>query len=252
MEFDTNNYNEFSDIYSGLEPPKIPIENSNLQNQQLGGLDFLENLDYLNSYQSFSSQFPGLEAPQSLNTKVQSLTNFTNLSQPQESTNKQQIKLKGSKQFEEALAKAEQINPNVRKYRNFLIKTAKLESGFNSHIQNKAGAPYYGYFQMGREEIKRTTGLSVNDFRNDPIQQILGAVKLYEINLKTIKVLGIYEKCKSAGYSDDAIIAGAWVGGPGGVKRFINRKGDPSDSHWYNGSGGTSVGKRMKEFNNYA
>lgn len=164
----------------------------------------------------------------------------------------EKVVLKGSAQFEKALEEAIKINPEVAKYRNFLVKTAKLESGFNSHIQNTAGAPYYGYFQMGKSEIQNTTGLSVEEFRNNPVQQILGAIKLYNMNLKTLKAIGAYELCKGKGFTDDAMVAGSWLGGPGGVKKFIKGLGDPSDSHWYGGTGGTSVGKRMKEFNNYS
>lgn len=102
---------------------------------------------------------------------------------------------------------------------------------------------------MGKEEIKRTTGLSVEEFRNDPVQQILGAIKLYKMNLKTMKAIGIYDLGKHKGYSDDALVAGAWMGGPGGVKKYLLGLGDPSDSHWYkNGKGGSSVGKIMNNW----
>lgn len=156
--------------------------------------------------------------------------------------------LKGSAEFEKAFNEALKIDPSISKYKNFLIKTAKRESGFNSYIQNTAGAPYYGYFQMGKEEIKRTTGMTVEQFRKNPVAQILGAAKLYELNLRTIKAIGVYEIGKNAGYTDDALVAGAWAGGPGGVKKFLLGKGDPSDSHWYGGNGGTSVGKIMNSF----
>lgn len=157
---------------------------------------------------------------------------------------------KGRSEFESNLEKALKINPSISKYKDFLIATASRESGFNSYIQNTAGAPYYGYFQMGKEEIKSTTGLSVEEFRNDPVSQILGAAKLYEKYINSVKKLGVYELCKEKGYSDDAIAAGAWLGGPGGVKKFITEQGDPSDSHWYNGKGGTTVGTLMNQFKN--
>lgn len=160
-----------------------------------------------------------------------------------------EVKLKSSKEFEAAFQEACRINPDVEKYKVFLVKTAKRESGFNSHIQNQAGAPYYGYFQMGQKEIKATTGLTVEQFRNDPVQQILGAVKLYKMNLNSIKNLGVYQIGKQKGYSDDALVAGAWMGGPGGVKKYLLGLGDPSDSHWYkDGKGGSSVGKVMNNW----
>lgn len=156
--------------------------------------------------------------------------------------------LKGSKSFEQAFEQALKINPEIVKYKNFLVKTAKRESGFNSYIQNTSGAPYYGYFQMGKNEIALTTRMTVEDFRNNPVAQILGACKLYEMNLKTIKKLGVYDIGRRKGYSDDALVAGAWMGGPGGVKKYLLGLGDPSDSHWYKNGGGSSVGKIMNNW----
>lgn len=165
------------------------------------------------------------------------------------SASKKQV-LKGSKDFEKAFEEAAKINPEVMQYKNFLTKTADKESDFRSNVQNSRGAPYYGYFQMGVSEIKKTTGLSVEEFRNNPVQQILGAVKLYKSYLKSIKDLGVYNLGKEKGFSDDALVAGAWLGGPGGVRDFLKGIRDPSDSHWYrNKNKGTSVGKRMKLFN---
>ena len=46
------------------------------------------------------------------------------------------------------------------------------------------------------------------------------------------------------GYSDSAIIAGAWLGGPGGVRAFAFNNNNRKDVH------GTSVGKYMQMFNN--
>lgn len=251
MEEFFNGNNQFMNFNDGFVDSKFSINFDNLSyenEQKKSDKNFLDNLDMLNNYSSFSFEFPGLASFDSFNID-EFVPRHTS---KKENSRKSQVTLKGSKEFERAMDEAEKINPNVKKYRKFLTKTAKLESGFNSRIQNRSGAPYYGYFQMGVNEIKKTTGLSVQEFRNDPVQQILGAVRLYELNMKTIKTLGVYDKCKQKGYSDDAIIAGAWVGGPGGVKKFINGKGNPSDSHWYNGLGGTSVGRRMKEFNNYA
>lgn len=169
----------------------------------------------------------------------------------QDSIEDSKVVLKGSKSFEEAFEKALKIDPSIAKYKNYLVKTAKRESNFNSYIQNTTGAPYYGYFQMGKNEIAITTKMSVEQFRNDPVAQILGACKLYEMNLNTIKKLGVYNLGKEKGYSDDALVAGAWMGGPGGVKKYLLGLGDPSDSHWYKKSGqkgGSSVGIIMNNW----
>lgn len=165
----------------------------------------------------------------------------------------QQQNLKGTNDFEKAFEQALLENPNIAKYKNFLIKTAKRESGFNSSIQNKAGAPYYGYFQMGKDAIKSTLGnnVSIDEFRNNPVMQIKAAAKLYEQFLNQTKSNGSYQLAKSKGYSDDAIVSGAWLGGAGGVKTFITGKGNPSDSKWYGGKGGISVEQLMNGFDNY-
>ena len=152
--------------------------------------------------------------------------------------------VKAPQSFEDAFNQAVKINPEIQKYKNWLFETGKVESSFKSvDIQNSAGKPYYGWFQMGAEQIHSTTGLTVEQFRKDPVQQILGAVQLYKTNLKTLKSIGAYDLCKAKGYSEGAMMAGAWLGGPGGVKKFITGKGNPSDVH------GTSVGKRMNLFN---
>lgn len=150
--------------------------------------------------------------------------------------------LKGTAEFENAFAQAVAQDPSIAKYKDFLTKTAKRESGFDSHIQNKSGKPYYGYFQFGHAALKQTSTLSMEQFRNNPVEQIKAAAKLYEQFISQSKSLGIYEKAKQQGYSDDAIAAGAWLGGVGGLKRYINGQGNPSD-------GADSVGKRMKDFN---
>ena len=221
MNFENNNFDDFLEIYSELQPPEIPLSGEISKNQN-NELDFLENLDQLNFYQSFSFEFPGLTSPSFSNNSFISKFNIEFKKDEEETKPKTQIQLKGPKEFERVLDRAAEINPEVNKYRDWLILTAKLESGFRSNPKNTVGAPYYGYFGMGVDPIKRTTGLTIEQFKNDPVQQVLGAVKLYKMNLKTVKTLGIYEKCKAKGYSDDAIFAGTWLGGPGGVNKFIN------------------------------
>lgn len=158
--------------------------------------------------------------------------------------------LVGTAAFESAFKQAVKENPSIAKYKNFLTKTAKMESGFNSRIQNRQGAPYYGYFQFGHAALKSTSNLTMEQFRNNPVEQIKAAAKLYEQFLSQSKKKGVYDKAKSLGYTDDAIVAGAWLGGVGGVSAFLNKGIDRSDKHWSkSGKVGTTVGTRMKEFN---
>ncbi len=224
--------------YSNLDPPPIRRKTTDLAQ-----LDLEEISSSLYEIPADSSseikQYPEQD-PFSFQTEE---PHFKPHSQP-----KREVILKGSDSFEKAFEEALKINPKISKYKNFLVKTAKRESGFNSYIQNSAGAPYYGYFQMGKNEIAMTTKMSVEQFRNDPVAQILGACRLYEMNLNTIKRIGVYELGKERGYSDDALVSGAWMGGPGGVKKYLLGQGNPSDSHWYGGKGGSSVGKIMNNW----
>lgn len=244
-------FDDLFTTYSSLDPPPIKRKTGDLTKLDLKEID--PNLYKRNMVSTIdsSSTNQDLEQEEVYNPFSPQTDEPIFLSE-QETTpiNEQQNRvLKGPDTFEKAFRKALQINPNIAKYKDFLVKTAKRESGFNSYIQNQSGAPYYGYFQMGKNEIAMTTGMSVEQFRNNPVQQILGACKLYEMNLKTIKKIGIYNLGRSKGYSEDALVAGAWLGGPGGVKKYLLGKGNPSDSHWYGGKGGTSVGRRMNEFN---
>ena len=61
---------------------------------------------------------------------------------------------KGLAAFNKAYDEVEASNPEAKKYRQFLTKMAEQESGFNSAIQNRAGAPAYGYFQFMQDDKK--------------------------------------------------------------------------------------------------
>ncbi len=242
--------------YNMVEPPKIYKDNPDLAIRDIEEYNITKYPMMIDNptIATELETFPGVVSPFESQSKVKLSNNTSSdVQRLAENTNKpvKKQQLKGSKAFEDAFKKAVTINPEVSKYKDFLVKTAKRESNFNSYIQNTTGAPYYGYFQMGQREIKSTTGLSVEEFRNNPVQQILGAVKLYKMNLKTLKALKIYSVGRERGYSDDALVAGCWMGGPGGVKKYLLGLGDPSDSHWYKKAGqkgGSSVGKIMNDW----
>lgn len=242
-------FEDFFTTYSMVEPPKVYKDNPDLAIRDIeeSNITKYPMTVILNNQSEDIWNYPEIVNPSNDKHPIES-KNHT-ISIPAEQDHPIEKEMKGSKSFEEAFEEAVKINPEVANYKNFLIKTAKKESNFDSYIQNTAGAPYYGYFQMGKEEIKNTTGLSVDQFRTNPVQQILGAVKLYKMNLKIIKAIGVYDLGKEKGYSDDALVAGAWLGGPGGVKKYLKGISNPSDSHWYKNGKGVSVGTRMKEFN---
>lgn len=225
-------FNDFFATYNQVSPPpKMPILNTTIEEE------------HVEAYNPVAKTFVAQITPQVVE-EIQTARE----KKPTTKTQVKKAELKGSAGFERAFAEAVKRDPSVSKYKNYLVRTAKRESGFNSYIQNQAGAPYYGYFQMGKDEIKSTTGMTVEQFRNDPVAQILGAVKLYEMNLSTMKRNGAYSLGKARGYSDDALVAGAWLAGPGGVNKYLKGLGDPSDSHWYNNHGGTSVSQIMNNW----
>lgn len=233
-------YDQLFVTYANLDPPPVRRK-TDLSKQEIPE----DILDDVIDYPDITSE-ESEEIEESEETPI--MFSASEDSSFKDEVEKNHQTLKGSASFEEAFAEAERINPDITKYKNFLVKTARRESGFNSHIQNTQGAPYYGYFQMGKNEIAMTTRMSVEQFRNNPVAQILGACKLYEMNLNAIKRLGVYDLGRRKGYSDDALVSGAWMGGPGGVKKYLLGLGDPSDSHWYDGNGGSSVGKIMNNW----
>lgn len=246
-------FDDLFTTYSSLDPPPIKRETDLFQDLNQAEMyhntylnDIVETINSPDASQDVFQQ--EVSDPFKFQTEH---PNSKSYNQSQNLSQKEEIVLKGPKAFEEAFEEALKINPSISKYKNYLVKTAKRESNFNSYIQNTTGAPYYGYFQMGKNEIAITTKMSVEQFRRDPVAQILGACKLYEMNLNTIKKLGVYNLGKEKGYSDDALVAGAWMGGPGGVKKYLLGLGDPSDSHWYKKAGmkgGSSVGKIMNNW----
>lgn len=159
--------------------------------------------------------------------------------------------IKGSQEFESAYDEVEKINPEAKKYRRFLTQVAKIESGFNKRIQNRAGAPAYGYFQFMQDgkkynNISKYANTDIETFRNNPQLQIQAAIKLAKSfeNSFTANDLRI---AKDRGFTTFGLLGGAWLGGVGGVRKYLNNQGDPSDSHW--GGKGSSVGKRIRQFN---
>lgn len=159
--------------------------------------------------------------------------------------------IKGSQEFESAYDEVEKINPEAKKYRRFLTQVAKIESGFNKRVQNRAGAPAYGYFQFMQDgkkynNISKYANTDIETFRNNPQLQIQAAIKLAKSfeNSFTANDLRI---AKDKGFTTFGLLGGAWLGGVRGVRKYLNNQGDPSDSHW--GGKGSSVGKRIRQFN---
>lgn len=160
---------------------------------------------------------------------------------------------KGLSEFNKAYDEVEKSNPEAKRYRQFLTKMAEQESGFDSVIQNRAGAPAYGYFQFMQDDkkynnIRQYAGTDVETFRSNPKLQIEAAIKLAKSFEKGFSKEDL-ELAKKNGYSTWGLLGGAWLAGNGGVRKFLQGKGNPSDRHWSKEGKGTDVATRIKVFN---
>lgn len=161
-------------------------------------------------------------------------------------------KYKGLEAFNKAFDEVISEDKDAAKYRNFLTRIAEKESKFDNYIQNTAGAPAYGYFQFMQDgkkynNISAYAGTDIETFRNDPKLQIKAAIKLAKDFERGFSAKDL-EAAKSKGYNMDGLLAGAWLGGVGGVRRYLYGMGDASDKHWSKSGAGTTVGTRIKEF----
>lgn len=150
------------------------------------------------------------------------------------SNNQNYSTYKGYDNFKKEFDNYLKSDPDAKKYENILTAIAKHESGFNSSVQNKGGYPAFGYFQFIEDgninNISRYTGLSIEQFRNNPSAQIKAAVQMAKNIEKQFNKEDI-ELAKSKGYNMNAMIQGAWLGGVGGVKKYLKTGYNPSDGH---------------------
>ena len=151
--------------------------------------------------------------------------------------------------YNEALKVGGNEAAQLQSRRALFTHLAQMESGFNSAIQNRGGAPAYGYFQFMQgnyrgknyNNVGLFSGVDLNTFRNSPVLQIRAANKLANSFMSSFSKTEL-NRLHSMGWTDNAIIAGCWLGGPGGVRAFAFNNQNRSD-------GATSVGARMKLFN---
>ena len=160
---------------------------------------------------------------------------------------------KGLDEFNRWYDEVEQEDPEAKNYRQFLTKMAEQESGFNSAIQNKAGAPAYGYFQFMQDgkkynNISAYAGTDVETFRNNPKLQIKAAIKLAKSFERGFNKKDL-ELAAQKGYTKFGLLGGAWLAGNGGVRKYLQGLANPSDRHWSKSGSGTDVASRIQMFN---
>lgn len=160
---------------------------------------------------------------------------------------------KGLDEFNKWYDEVEQEDPEAKHYRQFLTKMAEQESGFNSAIQNRAGAPAYGYFQFMQDgkkynNITAFAGTDVETFRNNPRLQIKAAIKLAKQFERGFNKQDL-ELAAQKGYTKFGLLGGAWLAGNGGVRKYLQGLANPSDKHWSKSGSGTDVASRIQMFN---
>ena len=160
---------------------------------------------------------------------------------------------KGLDEFNKWYDEVEKEDPEAKHYRQFLTKMAEQESGFNSAIQNRAGAPAYGYFQFMQDgkkynNITAYAGTDVDTFRNNPKLQIKAAIKLAKSFERGFNKKDL-ELAAQKGYTKFGLLGGAWLAGNGGVRKYLQGLANPSDKHWSKSGSGTDVASRIQMFN---
>lgn len=160
---------------------------------------------------------------------------------------------KGLDEFNKWYDEVEKEDPEAKHYRQFLTKMAEQESGFNSAIQNRAGAPAYGYFQFMQDgkkynNITAYAGTDVETFRNNPKLQIKAAIKLAKSFERGFNKKDL-ELAAQKGYTKFGLLGGAWLAGNGGVRKYLQGLANPSDRHWSKSGSGTDVASRIQMFN---
>lgn len=146
----------------------------------------------------------------------------------------------GIKTFNEAFDKVQTRIPEIKKYRKLLTELAERESTFrpDAAAKNTRGIAL-GYFQFMPFNRKN---ISPKDFVDNPELQIEMAWKLLK-EFKNSFNSSDWNKARNKGYTESAMIAGAWLSGAGGVRNFLNTGYKAQDNL------GTNVKNYMDRFN---
>lgn len=136
--------------------------------------------------------------------------------------------------FMKVLDKMAGSDPTIAKNKDILSKLAMAES---SQRWNARNGRAYGAFQLMDFNIKG----DVNDFLNNPEEQIRQANRLLESNKRQITDNDL-KLAKEQGYTYNSLLGGSWLGGIGGMRKVLTNTGNPSDKD------GADVKSRMQKF----
>lgn len=144
------------------------------------------------------------------------------------------------KSFNDAFDVVQIRHPEIAKYRPFLTALAGRESTFDPHAgaDNKEGRAL-GYLQLMPMNRR---GVSAQEFVNNPVLQLEMTWKLLQSNIKSISSTD-RKVASSKGFTESALLAGAWIGGVGGMRNSLYHNINKPDNL------GTTVSNYMNRFN---
>ncbi len=190
---------------------------------------------YLNYY---NNNVQESQYEQNNNAQNQNIGTSQNTSEP---VKQDYSKFNGFEQFNRLYDKVQAYNPDAAKYRNILTKIASLESSFRPGIKNNIGAAgYFQFMENTRKSIMKKLGkpTDLQYFISNPEIQILAAIQLAKDFENSFSKEDL-QLAQQNGHTLNGLISGAWLGGVGGVRRYLRNGKDASD-------GGTTVSKRIK------
>ena len=236
ISINPNLFSSWNAVESNIE---IPTNNTNIPETKLDR--FMELLD------SRPSISPRLFDIERINTEIQD--NKPKSDKPKmDMTNPS----KGTEEFNRIYDEVEREYPEAAKYRAFLTTVAKYESGFNSKAKNK-NAPAWGYFQFMQDDnkynnIKTYAGVDTQTFLNNPKLQIIAAINLAKSMEKGFSKEDM-AAAKSKGITKWGMLGGAWLGGNGGLRRYLLNNENISDKHWSSDNSGIDMINQIKRYN---
>ena len=191
----------------------------------------ISNLSRFNTSFKFPSYEVKVEEPiETNNPKIKNIP--TTLKFP--TIKRQKRFVSSNDSFTSVLDKLAAEDESIAKNKDILSRLAQVESNQRWNARNDRA---YGAFQLMDFNI---TG-DVNDFIDNPEEQIKQANRLLEFNKSQFTKKDL-ELAQKQGYSYDQLLAGAWLGGVGGVRKVLNGTGNPSDKD------GADVRSRMQKF----
>ena len=246
ISIDPNLFSSWNAVESNIE---IPTNNISIPETKLDRF-----IEVLNSRPSISSKLFDIDR---INTEIQVKPKNNNVENNKaENNNKEKINLinpsKGTEEFNRIYDEVEREYPEASKYRAFLTTVAKYESGFNSKAKNK-NAPAWGYFQFMQDDnkynnIKTYAGVDIQTFLDNPKLQIIAAINLAKSMEKGFSKEDI-SAAKSKGITKWGMLGGAWLGGNGGLRRYLLNNENISDKHWSPNNSGIDMINQIKRYN---